>query len=117
MTSRCDFLKMFSAGATLTAAGLLVPELLKPERRIWAVGADLRHATLSDELRAAYGDSIGVVAPSISINVNGHQVAVDFVEFHHPRRPRAYYANPIAKEDRAEIRSALYESGWDVAFA
>jgi hypothetical protein len=39
--NRRNFLKMFSAGATLTAAGLLVPELLKPDRRIWQVGASI----------------------------------------------------------------------------
>lgn len=35
---RRDFLRSLMSGAAVTAAGLLVPELVKPERRIWQVG-------------------------------------------------------------------------------
>jgi hypothetical protein len=39
--NRRDFIRSMLAGASVTAAGLIVPELLKPGRRIWAVGANI----------------------------------------------------------------------------
>ncbi len=54
MATRRDFLKLL---CTVTAAGVLVPELVKPERRFWQVGANLGEPPPYplDEMRGLFG--------------------------------------------------------------
>lgn len=102
--NRRDFLKLFGTGVAVTAAGIIVPELVKPERRFWQVGAALGGK------RLAYEDPWMYSSHGFTYAADEHLYSVDV------RLPNGH-AYTFAASDLFELSTAVFDNSGRIVSA